>query len=146
MIEKRGRLKTIVCDNCNTNRTTCCSRINDLLKIAKQQGWENEVKKYKNHKAYINICPECLRGEKKLTFTRSQASANRLTNKSDEELEQIKEKLKTALSEDEVDTDNCTEIVGIAYITAKNFISGKTRPSKVTMRKMEEYLEVRDDR
>lgn len=89
MIEKRGRNKTIVCDNCNTNRTTCCSRINDLLKIAKQQGWKNEVHKYKNHKAYINVCPQCLRGEKKLTFTRSQASANRLTNKSDEELEQM---------------------------------------------------------
>ena len=85
-------------------------------------------------------------GEKKLTFTRSQASANRLTNKSDEELEQIKKKLKTALSEDEIDNDNCAEIVGIAYITAKNFISGKTRPSKVTMRKIEKYLEGRDDR
>ena len=41
MIEKRGRNKTIVCDECNTNRTTCMQNLDSLLELAKQKDWKN---------------------------------------------------------------------------------------------------------
>ena len=146
MIEKRGRNKTIVCDECNTNRTTCMQNLDSLLELAKQKGWKNSTHKYGDHTAHINICPQCQRGETKLIFTQSKAASQVLTDKPEEELEEIRQELKQALKEDDIRQIDYGKVVGVFYLTCWDFIKKQKRPRKETMAKIEKYLEGRHGR
>ena len=146
MIEKRGRNKTIVCDECNTNRTTCMQNLDSLLELAKQKGWKNSTHKYGDHTAHINICPQCQRGETKLIFTQSKAASKVLTQKTDKELDKLRKELKQALKEDDLKQWDYGKVVGVSYPTCQDFIKKDKRPRKETMAKIEKYLEGRHGR
>lgn len=146
MIEKRGRNKTIVCDECNTNRTTCMQNLDDLLEISEQKGWKNSTYEYGEYTAHINICPQCQRGETKLIFTQSKAASKVLTNKPEEELEEIRQALKQALKEDDIRQIDYGKVVGVFYSTCWDFIKKQKLPRKETMVKIEKYLEERHGR
>lgn len=144
MIEKRGRNKTIVCDECNTNRTTCMQNLNSLLKLAKQKGWTDEEVEYKDrdgkiHTCHVNTCPACLRGDRYYLEPKKRVE-KRLSTITREELDALRCDLRLELIGQEINKNNCLEVTGMDYTTLRNQLNGSKRPTKKTVEKMKKYL------
>ena len=144
MIEKRGRNKTIVCDNCNTNRTTCMQNIDSLLELAEQKGWTDEEVEYKDrdgkiHTCHVNTCPACLRGDRYYLEPKKRVE-KRLSTITREELDALRCDLRLELIGQEINKNNCLEVTGMDYTTLRNQLNGSKRPTKKTVEKMKKYL------
>ena len=117
MIEKRGRNKMIICDECNTNRTTCMQNLNSLLKLAKQKGWTDEEVEYKDrdgkiHTCHVNTCPACLRGDRYYLEPKKRVE-KRLSTITREELDALRCDLRLELIGQEINKNNCLEVTGM---------------------------------
>lgn len=144
MIEKRGRLICIQCDNCNTNKTAGHGTIKGAVKLATQTGWTDEEVEYKDrdgkiHTCHVNTCPACLRGDRYYLEPKKRVE-KRLSTITREELDALRCDLRLELIGQEINKNNCLEVTGMDYTTLRNQLNGSKRPTKKTVEKMKAYL------